>query len=665
MSTIVTRAGKGSPLTHTEVDNNFTNLNTDKYQSGDSASFSSITNTGNLTFTGTGNRITGDFSNATVANRVAFQNSTTNADTFPSVLPNGTSTSAGINIFNNSDPTNAGIAQYRVTSGEVSLRSAITGTGTYLPLTMFTGGSERLRIDTSGNVGIGTSSPTRALTVYTTAATDNNLLLRSGAANAYLCFADVGTTDQTGLSVRIGSSGNNLVFNTGGTTERMRIDSSGNVGIGTASPNFGGNTIALGVNGSSSSALNLLVNGTGAFTVSSGSGYTALADGRGSTVMLFSLGGSERMRIDSSGRLLVNSTAAANGKFLVNNGTNLNTQIRSGIRLAGSSIQSIQDNLATDSPLEIYVGSAQLQLEGTPVTFLTSGTERMRIDSSGNVGIGTSSPQGRLHVNGGYFGVQHNAGNTYPAYNTYFGALGSNFSNGGSELDIWNTVNSGFVFRKQTGASAQTELMRINGDGNVGIGTSTLNGAKLFVAQGAAQSPATSGNMTTGMITGSGATGEALNIGTDADGVWYNAAYANNAGVARLHRWLTGGTERMRLTSGGQLRTTVTGTTLMDDYGCRAWVNFNGTGTVSIRASGNVSSITDNGTGDYTVNFTTSMPDANFSIVGSSGDAGSVATNGGTGIRPKTYATGSIRFVNTVAAGVAADFEFQNIAVFR
>jgi hypothetical protein len=53
-------------------------------------------------------------------------------------------------------------------------------------------------------------------------------------------------------------------------------------------------------------------------------------------------------------------------------------------------------------------------------------------------------------------------------------------------------------------------------------------------------------------------------------------------------------------------------------YGCRAWVNFNGTGTVAIRASGNVSSITDNGTGDYTVNFTTAMADANYSVAGSS-----------------------------------------------
>lgn len=48
-------------------------------------------------------------------------------------------------------------------------------------------------------------------------------------------------------------------------------------------------------------------------------------------------------------------------------------------------------------------------------------------------------------------------------------------------------------------------------------------------------------------------------------------------------------------------------------YLAKAWVNFNGSGTVAIRASGNVSSITDNGTGDYTVNFTTAMPDANYS----------------------------------------------------
>jgi len=58
---------------------------------------------------------------------------------------------------------------------------------------------------------------------------------------------------------------------------------------------------------------------------------------------------------------------------------------------------------------------------------------------------------------------------------------------------------------------------------------------------------------------------------------------------------------------------TVSGTAPI--YTCRAWVNFNGTGTVAIRASGNVSSITDTGTGRYTVNLTTAMPDANYCVV--------------------------------------------------
>jgi hypothetical protein len=64
-----------------------------------------------------------------------------------------------------------------------------------------------------------------------------------------------------------------------------------------------------------------------------------------------------------------------------------------------------------------------------------------------------------------------------------------------------------------------------------------------------------------------------------------------------------------------QTKTALNATGSAPIYACRAWVNFNGTGTVAIRASGNVSSITDNGTGDYTINFTTAMPDADYSAV--------------------------------------------------
>ena len=61
--------------------------------------------------------------------------------------------------------------------------------------------------------------------------------------------------------------------------------------------------------------------------------------------------------------------------------------------------------------------------------------------------------------------------------------------------------------------------------------------------------------------------------------------------------------------------------TLTGQYAAKAWVNFNGTGTVAIRGSGNVSSITDDGTGDYIVNFATAMPDGNYSFNGTGREA--------------------------------------------
>jgi len=108
-------------------------------------------------------------------------------------------------------------------------------------------------------------------------------------------------------------------------------------------------------------------------------------------------------------------------------------------------------------------------------------------------------------------------------------------------------------------------------------------------------------------------------------------------------------------------------------YGCRAWVNFNGTGTVAIRASGNVSSITDNGDGDYTVNFSTAMPDANYSLVGTAnlGALGNFCTV----ISPaqagspftSTPTTTSCRFVTAGSGGAAAsqDPTYVTAAIFR
>jgi hypothetical protein len=103
-------------------------------------------------------------------------------------------------------------------------------------------------------------------------------------------------------------------------------------------------------------------------------------------------------------------------------------------------------------------------------------------------------------------------------------------------------------------------------------------------------------------------------------------------------------------------------------YAARAWVNFNGTGTVAIRASGNVSSITDNGTGTYTVNFTTAMPDVNYAVSGiaasdSAGELFAVSSGAGPSYVP---AVGSIQLgVRKASDSTASDAAYVNVAIFR
>lgn len=107
-------------------------------------------------------------------------------------------------------------------------------------------------------------------------------------------------------------------------------------------------------------------------------------------------------------------------------------------------------------------------------------------------------------------------------------------------------------------------------------------------------------------------------------------------------------------------------TTDMIKGSARAWVNFNGTGTVAIRAAYNVSSITDNGVGDYTVNFTNAMPDANYSeIVGSGITLAPVVS------AARAFCTGN-RLSTSIAVAIADnggdtafDMEVVNVAIFR
>ena len=106
---------------------------------------------------------------------------------------------------------------------------------------------------------------------------------------------------------------------------------------------------------------------------------------------------------------------------------------------------------------------------------------------------------------------------------------------------------------------------------------------------------------------------------------------------------------------------TLQNTSGVEVYTCKAWVNFNGQGTVSINASGNVSSVTDNGTGDYTLNFTNSMPDVNYAVMGN--DQMPSKANYGN-VYPGVQSTSSCRvFVNYT--GTPYDAYEPQVAIFR
>ena len=113
-----------------------------------------------------------------------------------------------------------------------------------------------------------------------------------------------------------------------------------------------------------------------------------------------------------------------------------------------------------------------------------------------------------------------------------------------------------------------------------------------------------------------------------------------------------------------QVKTATSATGSAPIFSCRAWVNFNGTGTVAIRGSGNVSSITDLGTGMYRVNFTTTLPDANYSAV-SSGTNSDADSSYSLDIIADNLQTSSFRVTSAGSANNLLDCANIFAAVFR
>lgn len=182
----------------------------------------SLSTSGNLTFTSTSNRILGDFTNATIASRVAFQTSTTDGNTVIGVLPNGTATGAAIQVYNNSTPTNSSLGSWEVSSTAVTIASSIRGSGTYLPLSFNVNGAEVARFLTTGAVSFGSSG-----TAYGT----SGQVLTSGGAGASPTWTTItpGTGTVTSITAGTGLSGGTIT-----TSGTISINTAVTVDVSTA-----------------------------------------------------------------------------------------------------------------------------------------------------------------------------------------------------------------------------------------------------------------------------------------------------------------------------------------------------------------------------------------------------------------------------------------------
>jgi hypothetical protein len=273
------------------------------------------------------------------------------------------------------------------------------------------------------------------------------------------------------------------------------------------------------------------------------------------------------------------------------------------------------------------------------MSFQTGGSERVRVDTSGNVGIGTSSPTRLLTLSGSGVNTRVQINNTVSGKN--FGLYAVDDGN-----SIINYGSSAALIFTESG----TERMRIDSSGNVGIGTS-FGTRKLNVYGGA------SGTRTMAVVSNAS---EGLEVGVNASNI---AAINSAAGGAII--FTQADTERARIDSSGNFLFNSGYGSVATAYGCRAWVNFDGTSTPpSIRASGNVSSISRQATGQFTVNFSTALS-SNYSIVG----GGKVSDNNTTTSQIcsfffHTFTTTSAQF-NSQDAGTLRSPLLGNIAVFR
>ncbi len=573
MANLVLRLTKGTPLTNTELDNNFSNLNTAKLELGQAQS--SATANSVLFFNGSkivsgGSALTFDGTNLGVSGIVtagssvlstaggntarmiaaaggAYFGSTTAADVIFQYNQNEgmrlTSTGLGIGTSSPAyklDTLSAGYPAARVRSTFTSaskvyttlvvgdaatfkgggigyVEDTVTAANSYLHLTPWgVAEGNALTINQSANVGIGTSSPSYKLDVNTSGGAQATArLYGNDQANVRLRLENAGSGGRTWEIVGGLPGANNSNFSirdvTGSTTP-LTIDSSGNLGIGTSSP-----VSALGF-GEAASVTGITFQSTNT-TFNSGkvAAVKASVAGSGNGSLIFETyqggsGGGERMRLDSSGNLLVGRSS--------------------------------------------YSGYGKLNVEGG--ADFTSGNVLLCRDS-GNVGIGTSSPGAKLAVENGNILVRNNAiatGITLQSnQNTgYAAALACNWDEnilllsaaGKKVLEVGGYTDAS-VLRLFT---SNTERARIDSSGNLAIGTTNADSWKLNVTGNAINTGGDVSNLLS------------LRAGTNS---FLSFRAANEGGTAfqriistdglQLH---TNNTERVRIDSSGRLQLATT-----------------------------------------------------------------------------------------------------------